>query len=185
MTEQQLLEKIRSGDQQAFFLLVQQYREKVLNTCFRFLLNQQDAEDISQNIFVEVFLSLPKFRGEAKLSTWIYRIAVSKCLDELKRRKRKKRINLIGRSLHMEALTNWLVEKEGADDHLLEKESLQQLEEFLEQLPENQRIALTLSRMEGYSNMEIAEIMKVSRMAVDSLISRARKKLEALYPKNQ
>lgn len=185
MTEQQLLDNIRSGDQQAFFLLVHQYQDKVLNTCYRFLLNQEDAEDISQNIFVEVFLSLPKFRGDSKLSTWIYRIAVSKCLDELKKRKRKKRISSIGRSLGIEAFTDWLAEKERADDPLLGKESLRKLEKFLDQLPENQRIALTLSRMEGYSNGEIADIMKTSRMAVDSLISRARQKLEAMYQKDQ
>ena len=69
-------------------------------------LNTQDAEDISQEVFVEVFQSLPNFRGDAQLSTWIYRIAVTKCLDELKKRKRK-RVSSFGRLLHIDDMLDW------------------------------------------------------------------------------
>lgn len=183
MTDNELVNKIRSGDQSAFFSLVEQFRHPVLNTCYRFLMNKQDAEDISQDVFVEIFLSISQFRGESKLSTWIYRIAVTKCLDEIKRRKRKKRISSAGRFFGIEFVTDWLVSDNRADEKYLAKEGLLELENVLSKLSENQRIALTLSKMDGYSNAEIAEIMKVTKMGVESLVYRAKKKVEEEYNK--
>ncbi|MEI8112406.1 MAG: sigma-70 family RNA polymerase sigma factor, partial [Bacteroidia bacterium] len=90
-----LLLQLRAGNQAAYNELVLLYSNKVMNTCYRFLLNKVDAEDVSQEVFIEVFQSIQSFRGDSKLSTWIYQIAVSKSLDEIKKRKRKKRIAAI------------------------------------------------------------------------------------------
>ena len=90
MDEKQLVDNLIRGDENSFRYMVNQHRQTVVNVCFRIMLNTEDAEDIAQEVFVEVFFSIKKFRGSSKLSTWIHRIAVSKCLDEIKKRSRKK-----------------------------------------------------------------------------------------------
>lgn len=177
MTDAALLLKIRSGDRDVFNELVAQYSQQVLNTCYRFLLNKEDAEDISQEVFIEVFQSIHSFRGDAQLSTWIYRIAVTKCLDEIKKRKRKKRISSIGKMLHLDEVAGWLTGGHKADKAILEKEQMKEMLEALDKLPDNQRVAFTLSKIEGYSNKEIAEIMRTSTPLVESFIHRAKKKV--------
>jgi len=148
-----------------------------MNTCYRFLLNKVDAEDVSQEVFIEVFQSIQSFRGDSKLSTWIYQIAVSKSLDEIKKRKRKKRIAAIGHILHLDEVLNWLSGGIMPDQSIQEKEKMTEVMQALDRLPDNQRVAFTLSKIEGYSNAEIAEIMKTTLMAVESLVSRAKKKV--------
>jgi len=193
MDEKELIIALKAGDQSAFKLLIKLHGIKVLNTCYRFLLDKQDAEDLSQEIFLQIHQSLPKFRGEAKLSTWIYRITISKCLDEIKSRKRKKRITSIGKFVALEKVAFWLLGNEHSDQQLLLDESMRNITNALDRLPDNQRIAFTLSKMEGYSNTEIAEIMQTSNIAVETLISRAKKKMmqalsnpaNPLTPKNK
>jgi RNA polymerase sigma-70 factor, ECF subfamily len=78
MEESDLLQKLKEGDKSAFNQFLALYRDKIINTCYRFLLDQDDAEDLSQEVFIEVYQSINSFRGDAKLSTWIYRIALYK-----------------------------------------------------------------------------------------------------------
>jgi RNA polymerase sigma-70 factor, ECF subfamily len=148
----------------------------VISTCYRFLLNKQDAEDVAQEVFIEVFQSIKSFKGNSKISTWIYRIAVTKSLDEIKRRNRKKRITSVGKTLHLDSLFNWMGGGIKPDKNLHEKENFKEIMEALDALPDNQRIAFVLSKIEGYTNAEIAEIMNITQLAVESLISRAKKK---------
>jgi len=177
--EADLLTQLKTGNHAAFARLVESYQKTVLNICYKFLLNREDAEDISQEVFVEVYHSVKNFREDSKLSTWIYRIAVSKSLDELKRQSRKKRISSIGKTLGIDKIAH-LVSGTDRPDHLLEQnEELEQLMQALNRLHESQRIALTLSKIEGYSNTEIAEIMQTSLTAVDSLIYRAKQNLKS------
>ncbi|MES2590108.1 MAG: sigma-70 family RNA polymerase sigma factor [Bacteroidota bacterium] len=185
MTEEELIIKLKAGDSLAFNFLIQSYATKVLNTCYRFFLDQQDAEDISQEVFLEVYQSIHSFRSDSKLSTWIYRIAITKSLDELKKRKRKKRISSFGKILHLDDISNWISGTSNADKNLLEKESVSEIMNSLDNLPENQRVALTLSKIEGYSNPEIAEIMQTTIGAVESLVFRAKKKLAEEIKSNE
>ena len=171
------LQKIKAADTEVFNELVAVYAERVINTCYRFLLNKEDAEDVSQDVFVEVFQSMHSFRGDSKLSSWIYRIAVTKSLDEIKKRNRKKRISSLGRILHLDEVANWLVGGSMPDKSIHEEEKMKEVMQALNTLPENQRVAFTLSKMEGYSNAEIAEIMNTSTIAVESLVSRAKKRM--------
>lgn len=180
MTEgKDFLIQLKSGDRIAFVELVAYYRKTVLNICYRFLLNREDAEDVSQEVFIEVFSSVRNFREDSKLSTWIFRIAVSKSLDELKKRSRKKRISSIGKTLGLENVSNWLAGNDQPDQHIEEQEDLILIQNALDKLHESQRIALTLSKIEGYSNSDVAEIMQTSLTAVDSLIYRARQNLKS------
>jgi RNA polymerase sigma-70 factor, ECF subfamily len=177
LDDNDFLNKLQAGDKAAFGELVKLYAERVINTCYKFLLNKADSEDIAQEVFIEVFQSLKSFRGDSKLSTWIYRIAVTKSLDEIKKQNRKKRILSFGKILHLDDVANWLSGGQLADDSLHETEKMKEVMFALNKLPDNQRVAFTLSRIEGYENGEIAEMMNTTTIAVESLISRAKKRV--------
>jgi len=177
MLDVDLIDKLKNGDKTAFNELLNTYSFKVFNTCYRFLLNHEDAEDVAQEVFIEVYQSIHTFRGDSKLSTWIYRIAVTKSLDEIKKRNRKKRISSLGRILHLDEVALWLGGGQVPDKSLLDNEKFQEIDKALNCLPDNQRVAFTLSKIEGYSNPEIAEIMKTTVLAVESLIYRAKKRV--------
>ena len=180
MNENELIRLLQNGDSEAFKNIVTDHQDQILNTCYRFLRNREDAEDVAQDVFVEAFQSVKSFRGDAKISTWLYRIAVTKSLDFIRRGKRKKRFALL-KSI-------WVMEEQGEDlpvatepdPHMqLEKKERQRLlNEALDAIPDNQRIAITLSKYEGLSNKEITEVMDISLSAVESLIHRAKKNLE-------
>jgi RNA polymerase sigma-70 factor, ECF subfamily len=177
MENEELIQRLKAGDNAAYKELISLFSYKVLNTCYKFLLDKTDAEDVAQEVFIEVFQSIKSFRGDSKLSTWIYRIAVTKSLDEIKKRKRKKRLNAIGKTLHLDEITDWLSGGSMPDRSLHEQESLKEVMKALDTLPDNQRIAFTLSRIEGYSNEEIAGMMDTTIEAIESLIYRAKRKI--------
>jgi len=177
MEEKQLVDNLIRGDENSFRLMVNQYRQTVVNVCYRIMLNTEDAEDIAQEVFIEVFFSIKKFRGSSKLSTWIHRIAVSKCLDEIKKRSRKKRIAMFGKTTGLDEIVHWLSGNDFADSRIIQSEELEKLNIALNKLPENQRIALALSKIEGLSNTEISEILEKSVSSIDSMVFRAKQNL--------
>lgn len=172
-----MIERLKSNEKKAFDELVALYKNSVINTCYRFLLDKEDAEDASQEVFIEIYQSINSFRAEAKISTWIYRITVTKCLDEIKKRNRKKRISSIGKLLHIDNFVNWISGGVQPDEKINENEQLNEIQIALNALPENQRVAFTLSKIEGFTNSEIAEIMDTTTIAVESLIYRAKKRV--------
>ncbi len=162
-----------------FKSLVAEHQEMVINTCYRFVFNREDAEDLAQDVFVELFRSLDQFREEAKLSTWIYRIAVTKSLDHLRRIKRKKRFSSLKRIIGVTDPTEEIAApgNENPADALVGNERAAILQEALDSLPDSQKTAFLLSKQEGYSQQEIADILKTSVSAVESLVHRAKKNL--------
>jgi RNA polymerase sigma-70 factor (ECF subfamily) len=172
-----LIERLKSNDKKAFDELVALHKNSVINTCYRFLLDKEDAEDISQEVFIEIYQSIHSFRADAKISTWIYRITVTKCLDEIKKRNRKKRISSIGKLLRIDEIVNWISGGDQPDEKMKENEQLNEIQMVLNTLPENQRLAFTLSKIDGFTNQEIAEIMDTTTIAVESLIYRAKKRV--------
>lgn len=181
MEDKEIVLKILDGDHRAFQILVEKYQEMVFRTCMGLLHNPDDADDIAQEVFVEVYESLGYFRHEAKLSTWIYRIAVNKSLNYLKKTKRKslfKSLEEIFQPGQKNELSVSLVE--AADKDVEAEEQKRMLETALNKLPENQRIAFVLFRYDELPQKEIAEIMGLSVSAVESLVHRARKNLYKL-----
>ena len=85
MNEIQLIQALQQGDKNAFSFLVQTYQHMVFNTVLSIVQQQEEAEDVAQEVFVQAFLSITKFRGDSKISTWLYRIAVTKALDHQRR----------------------------------------------------------------------------------------------------
>ena len=189
MDEQDLIKSLRAGSQEAFSELLRLYSARVLNTCYRFVLNRQDAEDISQDVFIEVYQSIKTFKGKSKLSTWIYRIAASKSLDHLKSKKRKKRFAFLQSLFGAEGIIP--IADAPHFEHpgviLENKEYSKVLFYALSKLPESQQTAFNLNKIEGLSYLEVSEVMKVSVSSVESLLFRAnqnlRKLLENYYKK--
>jgi RNA polymerase sigma-70 factor (ECF subfamily) len=168
---------LQQGDREAFRQLVETWQQMVFNTALNIVQDSQEAEDVSQEVFVQVFQSVQGFRGESKISTWLYRIAITKALDhERKRRARKRAANLKA----------WIGFGEKAEEpmhfhhpgiNLDNKERAAQLFRAMRDLPENQRIAFTLIKAEGLRYEEVAEIMHISIKAVESLMHRAKEQL--------
>jgi RNA polymerase sigma-70 factor (ECF subfamily) len=90
MSETEIIKRLQQGDEQAFRQLVENYQKQVVNTCYGLVHSTEDAEDIAQDVFIEVFRSIQNFRADAKLSTWIYRISVNRSLNFIRDNKRRK-----------------------------------------------------------------------------------------------
>jgi RNA polymerase sigma factor (sigma-70 family) len=180
-SEDELIDKLKQGDQSGFTAVTDLYQEMVYNTAISIVQNADDADDITQEVFIQVFLSIHSFKGESKLSTWIYRITISKALDHEKKKSRKKRFGFV-LSLFAGNDQEQLQPKEFNHPgvQLEKKESAAALFKALKQLPDKQRIAFTLHKMEGQSNQEIAEIMNTSLYAVESLMGRAKINLKKI-----
>ncbi len=189
MNQTELVVQLQQGDEAAFKKLVDDYQVMVYNTALGIVQNADDADDITQEVFIQVFRSVSSFKGDSQFSTWLYRITLGKALDHEKKAKRKKRFGFV-QSLfggHDE------VDKQQAEfDHpgvkMEKKERANELFNALKQIPEKQRIAFTLHKLEGQSYQEVAEIMNTTLYAVESLMGRAkanlRKELKKYYDIN-
>ena len=181
-SEIEQLERLKAGDLDAFEQLVEEHQDKLINTCFRFVHSRQDAEDVAQEVFLAVHQSIDSFRGQSKLSSWIFRIAVTKSLDFVRRANRKKRSGRLKRVLGWvndgEQAAIEPEESRSALDELADKERAEILRGAVDALPENQRIAVNLHNYQGFRYTEVAQIMETSVSSVESLLHRARKNLE-------
>jgi RNA polymerase sigma factor (sigma-70 family) len=175
LDEQLLIDKLKQGDESAFRQIVEAWKDMVYNTAIGILQNAEDAEDVAQEVFVQVFESIKNFKAEAKLSTWLYRITVSKALDHLRKKKRKKRFAYVQSIFG--ANNETVIEKPDFNHPgvtLDNKERSAVLFEAIAQLPENQKTAFILHKMEGLSYQEVSEIMDISVSAIESLMHRAK-----------
>ena len=191
MNEIELIQGLRNGDEAAFKFLVKDYQDRVYNTAIGIVQNAEDAEDVAQEVFIQVFSSIHSFKEESKLSTWIYRITTTCALDLLRSRKSKKRFGFLQRLFgdSNEALYE-VPDFNHPGVTMDRKENAALLFKAINQLPENQKIAFTLHKLEDLSYQEISEIMKTSVAAVESIMHRAKQNLRkiltgAIEPKNK
>ena len=183
MQEVELLSGLTQNKQEAFRQLIALYQDKIFRVCYGLLQNREDAEEIAQDVFVEVFRSIQKFKGDSSLSTWLYRIAVNKSLNRIKKNKNKSWLVFID-TLFPQSEQNAVTKGSytpGPDRILERKESTGIVEDILNKLPENQRIAFTLHKYEDLPHKQIAEIMSVSVPSVESLIFRAKENIKKKY----
>ncbi|MEP7080901.1 MAG: RNA polymerase sigma factor [Ginsengibacter sp.] len=179
MDEHELVGLLKQKDRHAFKLIVEKWQDMVFNTSLGIVQNFEDAEDLSQEVFIKVFESITSFKEEAKFSTWLYRITVSKCLDHLRSKKSRKRFAFL-KSLY------------GGDNEMIidppdffhpgvkmeNKENAARLFKALDQLPDTQKVAFVLNKIEGLRYDEVAEVLDLSSSAVDGLLQRAKKNLQ-------
>lgn len=166
-----------TNKQREFESLYQQYKLLVFNVALNYMQNVEEAEEITQDVFVKVYQSLNSFNQKSTFKTWVYRITINQCLDHRKRKNSQKRFFTFGRKSldETEYLNASTFEHPGI---LLEnKENAALLFEIINSLTENQKTAFLLSKLDGLNNPEIAEIMQLSISSVESLVFRAKSSL--------
>jgi RNA polymerase sigma factor (sigma-70 family) len=182
LEEKQLLQGLQSRRESAFKYLVDTYQTKVFNTVLAIVQNFEEAEDVAQEVFMEVYESIEKFRGDAKVSSWVYRIATTKALEAYRKRKTQKRWGGFLSSLFGE--NDEVIHHPADFVHpgvvLENKERSTILFKAISKLADNQKIAFTLHHVEGLSYQEITEVMQLSLSSVESLLFRAKSNLRTL-----
>ena len=177
-----ILRRARNGDTAAFEQLVTPHEQLVWRVCWHYTHNTEDAKDCAQEAMVKAWRSLPQYRQDCALETWLYRIAVSCCLDFLRRQKR------YAASSTDEMATSGFDPVDPSptpEETALRQDDKAQLRAALDQLPEDMRTALILSAVEGRKYEEIAQITGVAAGTVKSRINRARQKLSDLLAKRE
>jgi RNA polymerase sigma-70 factor, ECF subfamily len=181
MTDTKIINIILQGGRNEFRTLVERYQLMVFRTCMGFLHDKDDADDLTQEVFIQVYQSLNKFRGDSAFSTWVYRIAVNASLNRVRKNSRTPIINRLdslfvtGKEKEISLPAN---DTEDPESILIRLEKSKWIQAVLDSLPENQRTAIVLSKYDDLSQKEIAEIMKLTEGAVESLIQRAKANLK-------
>jgi RNA polymerase sigma-70 factor (ECF subfamily) len=175
-----LMARVAKGDDDAFEILVNRHQTSVLNLIYRFIGDRTQAKDLAQEVFLKVWQAAKSYEAKAKFTTWIYRITVNLCLNELKSARRRKwfpfhRSDGDSENAIEETFSDG---SPTAEDLLLVKERSRQITNALQSLPDNQRMALVLKKYDDLSYQEIAKILNCSVSAVESLIVRAKRTLQ-------
>ncbi len=171
--EKQLISALIEGEDSAYRHIIAKYREPVVRLCRGFTGSADDAEDLAQDIFIEVFRSIGRFKGRSSLSTWIYRIAVNKSINFVRDRSKRDHDDYAS-AAEIEGGDNG----HSAEGRLVQKDHATALHRALDRLPESQRTAFVLSKYEDMSYSEIAGIMKTSVSSVESLLYRSKRNLQ-------
>lgn len=180
MNDSEIIRLILDGDRQIFRILVEKHQSMVFRTCVGFVHDKDDADDLTQDIFIQAYQSLPKFKGEASFSTWLYRIAVNASLNRVRKNARSPflhRIDSIFQTATGKELLPPLPDNLDPETIIISQEHSKWVQNALDSLPENQRTAIVLSKYDDLPQKEIAEIMKTTEGAVEALIQRAKANL--------
>jgi RNA polymerase sigma-70 factor (ECF subfamily) len=172
------LDRFKTGDQSAFEVLVLKYQDRIYNLCRHMLGNAHDAQDAAQDVFIKAYRNLGRFKPDASLYTWLYRIAVNTCLDH-----KKKPIfeSLFKNTDEGDEYLAEQVSDEPSPERLYESKQMgDALQKSLSRLPPKLRAAIILKEVEGLPYEEIAEVLDISMGTVKSRISRARNELREL-----
>lgn len=175
--ENELIDRLRRGDQRAFAELVRLYEKSVYRICFRFFSDEHESMDATQEVFIKVFRSIERFEGRSSLKTWIYRIAANTCLTLAEKKKREKEGLL-------QTIMNWWNDNtaDSPEDEIIEKETrkLNQkiVSEKIASLPEAYRMPVILKDLEGMPLEKISEILEIPVGTVKSRINRGRRILQ-------
>lgn len=178
--EADILASIALGSESSFAELYRLYSDQVYNTAIGYVKNHEDAEEITQDVFTNIFKYSKNFKGDSSVSTWIYRITINSSLTVVNKKKKKFGIFSISENEHIHP------DFEHPGVLLENKEEAQLLLEVINTLADNQKTAFILSYIEGLPRQEVAEIMETSLKSVESLLQRGktklRQKLEKSYP---
>lgn len=181
MTDRELVEKAKQGDQKAFEQLVLDNQNKVYSLALRLCGDREEAADLSQEAFVRAWQGLGSFQGESSFATWVYRLTTNVCIDHLRRQKRREGVEPAV-SLDDET-SGWAepADRESDPQRMLERsERSRALARGLERLPDWQRRALVLRELSGLSYQEISEALDIDLGTVKSRIARARLNLRKI-----
>lgn len=183
LTDAELIAQLQRGSEAAFRTLVDRYQGRVYRTALSLLRSPEEAEDVAQEVFIEVYQTISRFRGDAALSTWLYRLATSRALNHRAKARAKKRFAFL---TGLFGDGNEVLHHPPDGQHplaLLEgKEERQRLAAAIARLPDAQQVAFTLRHEQELSYAEIAAVLQTSGTAVESLLFRARQSLRKFLP---
>ncbi len=177
-----LIKKAVSGNTDAFEELIKNYEKIVYNIAYKMLNNSEDAKDISQEVFIKIYRNLSKFDGKSLFSTWVYRITMNTCIDELRKRKGKE-VYSMDEDIEKEesSIKKQFVDEKGTpEDFYISREKQQEIINSINMLKDEHKQIIILRDINGFEYTQIAQILGISLGTVKSRIARARIQLKNL-----
>ena len=180
-TDEELVRRAQEGDVRAFDQLVERYHDKIYSLTYNMTSNREDAEDLTQEIFVKAFEALPRFRGKSSFYTWLYRIAVNKTINYRKKRNRNRALSLdqFDQEIKTDEVYHDLTAKGSPLRNISLTELQQKLNEALQHLSEKHRTVLVMHDMQGIPHEEIARIVGASVGTIRSRLFYARRQMQS------
>jgi len=157
----QLMLDVKAGDEQSFALLLHRYRTPLVNFLYRMVRNREQAEDLAQEVFLELFQSIDRIQSPAHLTYWLRKVTANRCIDQGRKKHRR-------REMALEEVPEPVTPSEHADPMLLDR-----LQQSLATLPEKQRIVVIMRFQEGLGPAEIAEVLEMPVNTVKSTLHRS------------
>ncbi|WP_068777875.1 RNA polymerase sigma factor [Paenibacillus sp. FJAT-26967] len=181
LTDEQLVERVRQGDAEAYRYLVDRHKSYVYTLIFRMVNQRETAEDLSQDVFLKLFRSLSHFRGESKFTTWLYRMTVNLVTDYLRAQRRRPVVPLLDR------LKTWLVDRRTEpEEQAIRHEESDTLHRMLAELPEKYRLVMYLYHFKQLSYQEIADVTDLPLKTIETRLYRGKAMLKqkwlGVYP---
>jgi RNA polymerase sigma-70 factor (ECF subfamily) len=178
--EKELIKKAKAGDLDAYEQIIVLYEKKVFNLIYNLIRNQDDIEDIAQEVFIKIYRNLKNFKEESSLYTWIYRITVNICIDEMKKRRKvisiDEKIQLNDDEVDLQIPDNG----KSLEEITEEKDERTKLMGLINKLPESARTMIVLRDIKEFTYQEISDILNINIGTVKSKINRARAMLKKL-----
>ena len=184
VSEKELLLKAKEGSEAAFEEIIKMYQQKVCSTIFYMVKNENIVEDLAQEDFIKVYKNISKFNEESSLYTWIYRITMNTCIDEIKKEKKITYINTYIETEDGNIEVQFEDESQRLDDILESKIRKESLVKAIKSLPSEQRALIVLRDIRQFKYMEIAEMLNLNLGTVKSKINRARQALKDCLQKD-
>ena len=179
MDDAELFLKFKGGDKSTFCQLVEKYQDSVINTCYRFLRNKEEAEEVAQEVFLKVYLSANSYQPKAKFSTWLFKIVVNLCLNKLRDKKKYSSLKIDNPFYKNQMENDIPALTESQPNKSYESKELKRIiKHAIDSLPENQRVAIMLNKYEGFSYQEMAKILDCSVSSIESRLFRAKESLK-------
>lgn len=176
--EAELVAQLQRGSEVAFRALVAQYQNRIYRIVLALLGCPQEAEDVAQEVFVEVYQTIGRFRGESTLATWLYRLATSRALRHRRQARARKRFAYFTSLLGFDNRVLYEpTDNEHPQAQMEGRQRVEMLRAHIARLPDQQQVAFTLRHEQELSYEEIAAVLKTTVPAVESLLFRARKTL--------
>ena len=178
-TDQLLVERVQKGDKRAFDLLVGKYQHKIVSLIMRYVSDHAEAQDVAQEAFIKAYRAIARFRGDSAFYTWMYRIAINTAKNHLVSLSRRPPQSDVDAQDAEQFSVDTRLKDRGSPEHELLKEEIEQtIQDAIQDLPEDLRIAITLREMEGMSYEDIATTMECPIGTVRSRIFRAREAID-------
>lgn len=176
LSDQEMIQKIIAGETHMFSIFVDRYKDKVFNLVYRFTGDYSETEDICQEIFITVYKKLPSFKADARVSTWLYKVASNKCIDWYRSKKRKNFFTFFGGTGQIDDVK---ADTPAPQEIYILNEEQKTLQNAVNKLDEKYRIVVVMFYYQHLSYRDIAEILELSVRTVETRLYRAKKILKS------